>query len=317
MNAKNILQLSTILWFLVLFTIPAAAEQVLQLSMGSATAGGIFANVGGPIAQCVSQALPGVNITHEFTEGTVENLRLMDQNKMQLSIITPQVGVYAREGTQMFKDKKIDFRVLARLMPNSNLWVVLADSPIKTFADFKGKKIGVGPASGGLGVNARAQLTANGIDYKKDIKPFFMGSGEMAEALTDGAIEAAYLTEELTTMVATTHKIRIVSWQEEPLKLFLSENPNYGRYEIAANQYKGVDYPVLSVDNGIQLISQVQMEDDLAYRLTKALIENIDCIAKIYAPAKSMSAQWAASKLGNPYHPGAIKYYQEIGIWKE
>ena len=317
MNTKKIFQIIMILLFLALFSIPANAQQVLQLSMGSATAGGIFANLGGPIAQCVSQALPNVNITHEFTEGTVENLRLMDQGKMQLAIITPQVGAYARQGTQMFKNKKLDFRVLSRLMPNANLWVVLADSKIKSFADFKGRKIGVGPASGGLGVNARAQLTANGIDYKKDIKPLFMGAGEMVEALKDGVIEAAYPTEELTEMLTATHKIRIIGWEEEPLKAFLNENPNYGRYEIPAKKFKGVDYPVVAVDNGIQLICQVDMDEELAYQLTKALLENIDCIVRFYAPAKAMSAQWAASRLGNPYHPGAIKYYREIGVWKD
>jgi TRAP transporter TAXI family solute receptor len=295
----------------------AAAQEVNQLSMGSATAGGIFANVAGPMAQCINKAYPKVNITAEFTQGSTENLRLISQDKMQLAIITPAIGVYAREGKRMFKGQKMDFRVLARLMPNSNLWVVLADSGIKKFSDFKGRKIGVGPASGGLGVNARSQLTANGINYKKDIKPLFLGAGDMAEALKDGAIEAAYLTEELTQMVATTEDIQIVSWEDGAHKAFLKKNPNYGRYDIPAGKYKGVDYPVLSVDNGIQFICHAGMDEETAYNITKALMENVNCIAQIYAPAKAISAKLATSKLGNPYHPGAIRYYKEIGAWQD
>ena len=317
MSRKIIVKTIMILTGLVIITVPAIAKDVQQLSLGSATAGGIFANVAGPIAQCINKALPDVNITAEFTQGSTENLRLIDQNKMQLAIITPQIGVYAREGARMFKGKKIDFRVLARLLPNANIWVTLADSGIKNFSDFKGKKIGVGPASGGLGVNARSQLTANGINYKKDIKPLFMGAGEMAEALKDGAAKVSYLTEELTQMVAATHKIRIISWDEEPLKAFLSENPNYSRYVIKANSYKHVDYPVVTVDNGVQFICKADMDKKLAYSLTKALLENIGCIGRVYAPAKAMSPEWAANKLGNPYHPGAVKYYEEIGVWEK
>jgi TRAP transporter TAXI family solute receptor len=315
MKRASFVKITLVLIGFVLIAVPAVAKDVHQLSMGSATAGGIFANVAGPIAQCVNKALPDVNITAEFTQGSTENLRLIDQDKMQLAIITPQIGVYAREGQRMFKGKKIEFRVLARLLPNANIWVTLADSGIKSFSDFKGKKIGVGPASGGLGVNARSQLTANGIDYKKDIKPLFMGAGEMAEALKDGAAKVSYLTEELAQMVTATHDIRIISWEEAPLKKFLTENPNYSKYVIKANTYKNVDYPVVTVDNGVQLICKADMDEELAYQITKAVLENIDCIARIYAPAKAMSSEWAANKLGNPYHSGSIKYYKEIGVW--
>jgi TRAP-type uncharacterized transport system substrate-binding protein len=54
----------------------------------------------------------------------------------------------------------------------------------------------------------------------------------------------------------------------------------------------------------------------MAYKLAKAVIENIDCISGIFAPAKALNPQWCASKLGNPFHPGAIKYFKDTGIWK-
>jgi TRAP transporter TAXI family solute receptor len=146
-----------------------AYAEVKQLSMGTATVGGIFHNVGSPLAQCVNKALPEVNITAEFTQGSTENLRLIGQKKMQLAVITPAIGNAARKGIRMFKDKPVDFRVVVRLLPNANIWATLAKSKIKDFADFKGNKIAVGPASGGLGVIARTQLDANGINYKKDI----------------------------------------------------------------------------------------------------------------------------------------------------
>jgi len=294
-----------------------AHAEVRQLSMGTATVGGLFHNIGMPIAQCINKALPDVNITAEVTQGSTENLRLIKQEETQLAVITPMIGYFARKGIKMFKGKPVDFRVVVRLTPNANVWLVLTKSKVKSIPGLKGKKVGVGPASGGLGVIARAQLAANGINYKKDIKPYFLGAGAMAEALKDGTTEGAFITAELAHLVASTHKIRILPWEEESLNDFLVKNPYYGKYVHPANTFKGVDYPVLTADNGVQLICEKDMDEELVYKLAEAFIENLDCIVKIYAPAKTITPEWAASELANPFHPGAIKYFKEKGIWKK
>ncbi|MBN1107082.1 MAG: TAXI family TRAP transporter solute-binding subunit [Deltaproteobacteria bacterium] len=295
----------------------SAYGQVKQMSMGTATVGGIFNNIGSALAQCVNKALPEMNITAEFTQGSTENLRLVDQKKMELALITPQIGYNARKGTGPFKDKPIDFYAVVRLLPNGNIWVVLEKSGIKNISEMKGHKVAVGPASGGLGVIARTQLDAYGMDYRKDIKPFFMGAGEMAEALKDGAVEVSFLTEELAHMVATTHRIRPLSWEKKTLDAFLAKHPYYGEYTYPANHFKGVGYPVLTADNGIQLICSKDLSEEMAYKLTKAVVENLGCMANIYAPAKAITPQWTATELGNPVHPGAIKYFKEKGLWKK
>ena len=303
--------------FLLTVTFLGTAGAVEQLSMGTATVGGIFYNLGAPITQCVNRALPEVNITAEFTQGSTENLRLIGQKKMQLATITPSVGTAARQGIKMFKKSgKIDFRVVVRLLPNANIWGVLKSSDVKSIPDLKGKKVGVGPASGGLGVVARAQLAANGINFKKDLKPLFLGAGAMAEALKDGTVEGAILTMELAKQVAMTHPLRLLPWDETVLAKFLEKNKAYGKYIYPPDTFKGIDYPVLTMDNGIQLICQTDMDEGLVYNLAKTIIENLDCMARVYAPAKALNPQWMATELGNPYHPGAIKYFKEKGLWK-
>lgn len=313
----GIFSISSILFITLLLQGPVAKAEVLQLSMGTSTVGGIFHNIGAPVAQCVNKALPEVNITAEFTEGSVENLRLMGRKKMHLSVISPQIGYFALKGMGMFKDNTVDFRVVVRLLPNTNVWVVLEKSDVKGFADLKGRKVAVGPASGGLGTIARTQLEFNGIDYKKDIKPYFMGAGEMADALKDGTIEAAILTAELTHMVASTHRIRVLSWSEKDVSTLITKQPYFGRFVLPANTFKGVDYPVLTLDNGIQLVCRTDMEEGLVYKIAKAAVENLECMAKTYAPAKAITPEWAASELGNPFHPGALKYFKEKGLGKK
>jgi len=293
-----------------------SAQAVEQLSMGTATVGGFFYNVGAPVAQCISKALPEVNVTAEFTEGSTENLRLIQKKKIQLAVISPMVGYFAGKGIAMFKKSgPVNFRVVVRLLPNGNVWTTLKDNKtIKTIRDIKGHKVGIG--TGGIGVVARLQLEAHGIDIKKDIKPFFPSTGELATLLKDGKVDVSFLTEGLAKMVTATHEIKMISWQEENLNAYIGEKPYFGRYVYPPNHFKGVDYEVLTVDNGIQLICDADMSTYKVYRLAKAVIENIDCISNIFAPAKALNPEWCASKLGNPFHPGSIRYFKEVGLWK-
>jgi len=292
-----------------------AHADVEQLAMGTSLVGGLFYNLGNPVAQCINRALPEVNVTAEFTEGSTENLRLIGQKKMHMGIISPMIGYFARSGIQMFKDKPVDFRVVVRLLPNGNIWTTLKkNKDIHTIRDIKGHKVGVG--TGGIGVVSRLQLEYHGIDVKKDIKPFFLPTGALADALKDGSVDVSFLTKELAIMVTATHEIRIISWQKEDLKKYVGEKPYFGMYAYPPNTFKGVDYEVLTNDNGMQLICDKDMSDDMVYKLTKAIIENLDCVRHIYAPALGLNPAWCASKLGNPFHPGSIKYFKDAGLWK-
>jgi TRAP transporter TAXI family solute receptor len=292
-----------------------AQAEVKQLAMGTSLVGGIFYNIGNPVAQCINRALPEVNVTAEFTEGSTENLRLIGYKKMHMGVISPMIGYFARNGMRMFQDKPIDFRVVVRLLPNGNIWTTLKkNKDIHTIRDIKGHKVGVG--TGGIGTVSRLQLEFYGIDVKKDIKPFFLPTGALADALKDGSVDVSFLTKELAIMVTATHEIRIISWQEEDLKKYVGEKPYFGMYTYPPNTFKGVDYEVLTNDNGIQLICDKDMSDDMVYKLTKAIIENLACVHQIYAPALALNPAWCASKLGNPFHPGSIKYFKEAGLWK-
>jgi TRAP transporter TAXI family solute receptor len=291
------------------------AHAVEQLAMGTSMVGGIFYNLGSPVAQCINRALPEVNVTAEFTEGSTENLRLIGKKKMHLAVISPMIGYFARNGTRMFKDNPVDFRVVVRLLPNGNIWTTLKkNKDIHTIWDIKGHKVGVG--TGGIGVVSRLQLEYHGIDVKKDIKPFFLPTGTLADALKDGTVDVSFLTKELAIMVTATHEIRMIPWQKEELEKYVGEKPYFGMYTYPPNTFKGVDYEVLTNDNGMQLICDKDMSDDMVYKLAKAVIENLACVTKIYAPAKDLNPEWCASKLGNPFHPGSIKYFRDAGLWK-
>ena len=292
-----------------------SAHAVTELHMGTASVGGTFYSVGLALAQCLNKFLPEVNVTAEITAGTIENLRLLDDRKIQLAVITPQVGYQALMGEPPWK-KKLDLRILIRLIPNSNSFVVLSGSGMKSVADLKGKRVNVGPAGGGLEPNAKAILEAYGLTYK-DLTPLFLGIGAGADALKDKKVDAAITTHPIIHELQATSKIDILFMETKMIDAMIARHPYYGKQRIPGNTFKGVSQEVIVPDFGMQLAVRSDADPEFVYKLTKTLVENAKCLEEAYAPMKEITPGWAASKLANPFHPGAIKYFKEKKVWKD
>lgn len=305
------------LFFVLLLSsnVPKVDAAVTHLSMGTASVGGIFHSVGLALAQCVNKFLPEVNITAEITAGTIENLRLLDDRKIQLAVVTPQVAYQALTGKPPWKNK-IEFSILMRLIPNSNNYVVLSGSRIKSVADLKGKRVSVGPAGGGLEPNAKAILEAYGLSYK-DLTPLFLGIGAGADALKDKKVDACITTIPIIHELQATAKINILFMEEKLIDAMIARHPYYGKQRIPANTFKEVPQDMIVPDFGIQLAVRSDADPELIYKLTKTIMENLKCLGETFAPMKVITPEWAASKLANPFHPGAIRYFKEKKVWKD
>jgi TRAP transporter TAXI family solute receptor len=314
---RLMLLLFCFLFFVLLLSsyVPKGDAAVTHLSMGTASVGGIFHSVGLALAQCVNKFLPEVNITAEITAGTIENLRLLDDRKIQLAVVTPQVAYQALKGEPPWKNK-IEFGILMRLIPNSNNFVVLSGSGIKSVADLKGKRVSVGPAGGGLEPNAKAILEAYGLSYK-DLTPLFLGIGAGVDALKDKKVDACITTIPIIHELQATAKINILFMEEKLIDAITSRHPYYGKQRIAANTFKEVSQDIIIPDFGMQLAVRSDADPELIYKLTKTIMENSKCFGEAYAPMKVITPEWAASKLANPFHPGAIRYFKEKKAWKD
>jgi hypothetical protein len=305
-------------WFLsvaLLLFWAASAQAVTQLHMGTASVGGTFHSAGLAVAQCLNNFLPEVNVTAEVTAGTIENLRLLDDRKIHLAVITPQVGYQALMGEPPWK-KKLEFSIVMRLIPNSNSFAALSGSGIKSLLDLKGKRVSVGPAGGGLEPNAKAILEAYGMTYK-DISPLFLGVGAGGDALKDKKADAVITTIPLIHELQATTKIDILFMEEKVIDAMIAKHPYYGKQRIRGNTFKDVPQDVIVPDFGMQLAVRQDADPELVYKLTKTLVENGKFLGETYAPMKAITPEWAASKLANPFHPGAVRYYKERKVWKD
>jgi TRAP transporter TAXI family solute receptor len=286
-----------------------------QISMGGGAPGGILFNVANSISQCLNKSLPEFNFTAEVTAGGIENLRLMQAGQMDVAVATPQVSYEALLGLPPWKEK-MDFRIIMTLIPVAPIMTSLRESGITSHKDLKGKKVGVGPAGGGLEPMVKAVLEEYGINYK-DIKPVFIGMGPSVDALKGRTVDATIMNNDVIDSLTLTHNVNLLSVDEKVMKKITSTYPYITSIKYPANQFKDIKYEVLTFGFNMLLIAKADLSEEVVYKITKTIIENLKCLSETYAPNKIITPQWAATKVFAPFHPGAIKYYKEIKVWKD
>ncbi|MEW6666005.1 MAG: TAXI family TRAP transporter solute-binding subunit [Thermodesulfobacteriota bacterium] len=311
MKRRLFVMVALLTWLVVSPLSVSMAAQ--ELHLGTSTVGGIYYNLGVPISQVLNKYIPEIHVTPEITIGTVENLRLIGQQKMELGITLSFVAVQALKGVETFKEK-IPVRTIMHLSPLVNFFMALEGSGIKAHADLKGKRVNLGQP-GGLDRNSTNLLAAHGLTLK-DIKPSVQGVGAGVDALKDGKFDAVIVTVPLANQLLATHKATIIWPEPAALEKLIKATPGYGKWLMPAGNVKGVDQARWVPDFGCTLSCPEKMSPDLVYKVTKTLVEHLDELASMFAQYKFVTKEWAANNMGVPHHPGAARYYKEAGLVK-
>jgi uncharacterized protein len=126
------------------------------------------------------------------------------------------------------------------------------------------------------------------------------------------------------TQACTTHDIFFVPYEETVRKQLIAEYPFYDEVTIPAKTREGKEtYPGMTEDfvamnvGSMHLITSASQDDELIYQITKTIWENRAEIVKQHLAGLSINERNAARYTGTPFHPGAIRFYREIGIWPE
>lgn len=295
---------------------PAVAGTALpkHLSLGACGTAGTFYLVGAGISQVIEKYLH-VPTTAEVTACAVENAKLLDTGKVELGILTPEVADQAFRGIAPF-NKKQDLLAIAPLYPNLYQLIVPASSPIQSIMDIKGKRVSVGAPGSGILESNKLLLDALGIKFT-DFKPEYLSFSETAEAMKNGWVDAAIIVTGAPSSWAldleSVKPIRVVPLSEKELNTIVQKVPYYVPTVIPKGRYKSQDYDVRSFAAWNVLAVQKDLPEDVVYELTKTIMEHNADIAKVHKEAGNIRPE-NADTVKIPYHPGAIRYYKEIGI---
>jgi len=302
----------------------AAPAPTKKISLATGPTGGVYYPYGGGIAKVISQYVPNTEATAESTAASVDNCKLLKTGKADLALLMADVAYDALQGRGKFVEEgKIPLRTLAVLYGNYMHIVASEASGIKSVPDLKGKRVSTGAAGSGTEVKCTRVLEAYGIDPDKDFTRERLDPTKSAEAMKDRKLDAfcwdgGLPTSSIMDLAATPGmKILLLDHEEAIKKMNDKYGPLYYKLVIPKGTYSGLDkdVPVAGVAN--ILASTDKLDETLAYNIVKALFEHKADLVAVHKEAEKLTLESAVAGSPIPYHPGAIKFYKEKGVWKE
>jgi TRAP transporter TAXI family solute receptor len=299
--------------------VSAASAGEMKYVLATGGTAGTYYPYGGAMAKIWNSKIPGMNVTAQATGASVENVRLMNKDEVELALVQSDTIDFAFNAKEAFKEKLTKMAAVAVLYPELIHIVVRGDLDIKSFSGLRGKKIGVGAPGSGTEANFRQLLDAHRMS-KDDVSTQYLSFAESADQFKDRRIDAFMVTGGVPTSaimdVATQRAIKILAIDDTMISIMTSKYPFLAGAVIPANSYKGVTTDVKTVAVNAVLIVHPKLSETVVYNMTKALFENQAELSAAHAKGKVLSLRGAATGVSIPFHPGAAKYYKEKGVLK-
>lgn len=297
-------------------TAPAMAQQ--QLSVATGGTGGVYFPIGGGIAELISNHLDGYSAVAEVTGASVENMAYIHSGDADFALAIADTLTQARTGTGAFEGRPVAVQTLVSVYAAPMQIVTLADSPIHSFGDLRGHRVSVGAPGSGNEVTSRAILNANGITYDDFASTQRLNYNETSDAMRDGILDAGIWASTAPTSsimsLAATRDVRVIGLSDEEIATIKESDPAFVNYTLPAGLYPGMEEDLETVALSNALVVNADMDEELAYSVTRLILENAEYLQAIHPAANDMTVEFAVRGSPVPLHPGAVRYYEEIGV---
>jgi len=289
------------------------------LSFGTGSPAGTYYFLGAGFASIINKYVDGVRVTAESTAASTENARLLIRGAMDMGLACMgTLNDLKKQGMDVDK-----VRLIAVGHTSDAHWIVRKESSIKSIKDFKGKVIGVGPAgSATLNIYSKKHLkTGWGLTFK-DFSPKYLSFSEITRGIRDNTIDAGIIAAGAPVAaimeLARDVPIRLLDIEPEALKKLREAYSNVVPLTIPAGTYHGIDKDTHTYTLPQMWLCRADLPEELVYKIIKAVYEHPEEKNAIHPLAKMYTIENAfrgANGVPVGYHPGAIKYYKEKGIW--
>lgn len=297
--------------------------------LATASTGGTYYPVGVALATLAKVKLEpseGIGMSAISSAGSGENVRLIREGEAQFGILQGLFGYYAATGTGPLSEvgPQEDLRSVTMLWQNVEHFVVSSDvagdGTIGAMVDLKGEAMAFGAQnSGTIGSNSTI-LSGFGINIEEDYELVFGGYGPAAEALQNGQVKglgapAGVPVGAISQLMASAGDgVTLLNFTDEQLMTADADRGLWTRYTIPAGTYPGQDADVQTIAQPNFLATSADLPEEHVYLLTKTIYENLPFLQAIHPATKVMAIENAIAGLPLPLHPGALRYYQEVGI---
>lgn len=302
---------------------PAATlDNNAQYVVGTGGTGGTFNAVGALMAQFLNDHGFG-QFSATATTGGVQNCLFMRNGTCDFGIVSRSTYVESSTGRNTFESSGPSDDLMAVAPLYAAIYQQFVSSDITDFEQLKGKTISVGGP--GSGDEAFAHVFFEGIcgwEFEKDFTPVYLGSSESADAIKDGHAQAmtclAQAPFSIMIEVVNAGKAHVIPVPQQYIDAICEKGDDpYASYipgTIPANTFKGQTEEIPSFSAATIFGVSSQVDEDLVYEVTKYLWEHIDELTPLHAALADMKLEDVKDIADLPIHPGALRYYQEVGI---
>jgi hypothetical protein len=296
-----------------------AAKKFVSIASGWVV--GVYYPLAGAISNIAHKNLPDIKITVESSGASVANAKLIASGDADMAILQNDISFYALQGVKPMFDKPVaNIRGITSLYQEHCQIQARKDAKIASVTDLKGKRVCVGPLGSGTEQNALQILEMYGMKFEDFSKVERLTATESSDYLKDGRIDAAFYSVGVGAAglvdTAMTVDCVIVPVDGSQRDALMKKYPFFTKAVVNKGAYKGVDADIPTVAVMAILVARAEMEEAMAYQITKAIFDNIADIERAHAKGKELKLETALNGMSIPLHPGAEKFYKEKGIMK-
>lgn len=331
-----------------------AIEALHFFRIGTASTTGTYFQIGGVLASAISKppgardcerggscGVPGLVAVAQASQGSLQNALALSTGELESALIQSDTAYWAYTGTvaapkhcRQSNGEAIkpaasapprplnpvkDLRAIAGLFPEDVHIVVRADSPIRGLRDLKGKPVALGEPESGTLADARLVLEAVGLS-ECDVKAQYLRLSEAADALVQGRVDAFFLVAGYPVPavidVAATIPTRLLPIPREAAERLAQHFPFFGIDVIPAGSYPGIDSETPTLSTTALWATRAEIDPDLIYAITKSLWSEAtkQLLETTHPVGRRIRLATALDGLTIPLHPGAARYYRELGL---
>ena len=301
---------------------PVLAQQRRLVTIASGWVVGVYYPLAGAMSRIAYNAKDlNIRATVESSGASVANAQLIGTGDADFALLQNDIAFYGFNGSTLaaFKDKPVkNMGGIFTIYPELVHIVATHASGVKSVRDIRGKRVVLGPQGSGTEQNALQTLEAYGVKESDLGKAERIDAAAAADQLKDGRIDAAFFTTGLGSAVIIDTFISgkavmlpVAGAEAEALK---TKYPFYTIEKIPANTYKGQEREVTTPAVMAMMVARKDLPDDLVYKFTKAIFDNLPQFHSAHAAAKGLTLPTALNGMPVPLHPGAEKFYKEKGV---
>jgi TRAP transporter TAXI family solute receptor len=290
-------------------------RQVLRLATGPS--GSVYHAVGSGIAEAVNLKVPAIDARVVVTEGSLENMMLIDGGQAELALTQNDVAFHAVKTDRVLGRRSPHVLAMAALFGEVAQILVAKDAGIRSISDIRGKAVGVGLPHSGMRFSSRLLLEYFGI-AESDFDGASVDPSEGGARVADGSLAASISWAAVPvpgfSEAFRSGSVRLLSLEPRLLAGLRVNNPFYHLVTIPAHAYPGQESDTSTLGVRALLVASRSLDDETVQKILDAMFGSIPDLIAHHPRASEISITTASQFEGGlsiDLHPGARRFYAE------